>query len=303
MSSGHETLFLSPDPAHKSLTQGDYLKPETWQALNPELHIQDQEFFRNPKIFNLDSQTAGTLNQLLKHEGYFQLSTPGWDFDVRLLAQAVNRICAAELQAPFAFIYDEFWLAFCQLHQILASLLGGDYRYLPDFWVWRVDPARDDSGWSPHRDKGHKSLLPDGSPKSLTVWIPLTVASPLNSCMYLVPAHRDPTYNTEQEKEHRFALPDIRALPGQPGDAFFWNQAVLHWGSRSSRLSQEPRISMAFEFQRTDVAPFNEPLLDPLQVYSFNSRLRLIGKQVLQYQHMYALTPAQKAFAQSCLQA
>jgi hypothetical protein len=53
----------------------------------------------------------------------------------------------------------------------------------------------------------------------------------------------------------------------------------------------ETRVSMAFEFQRSDVAPFNEPLLEPAQIQPFESRLKLIAKQVLQYKHMYGITP------------
>ena len=81
--------------------------------------------------------------------------------------------------------------------------------------------------------------------------------------MYLVPANGDPTYASLQEKEFRFALEAVRALPAAPGDFLVWNQAVLHWGSRSTPRAEESRVSMAFEFQRLDVPPFNRPLLPP----------------------------------------
>jgi ectoine hydroxylase-related dioxygenase (phytanoyl-CoA dioxygenase family) len=141
------------------------------------------------------------------------------------------------------------------------------------------------------------ALFDDGSPKSLTTWIPLTAATPLNSCMYIVPASQDPTYGTAEESEHKFDLPSIRALPAVPGDFFIWNQAILHWGSKTSPLAPETRVSIAFEFQRADVPPFNAPLLEPLGVLTFEARLRLIAKQILQYQHMYALDPEVEKFA------
>jgi hypothetical protein len=68
--------------------------------------------------------------------------------------------------------------------------------------------------------------------------------------------------NTPNEREWRFDVASIRALPGTPGD-FCWNQAVLHWGSKSSRFAPHPRLSMALEFQRGDVTPFNKPLVPP----------------------------------------
>jgi hypothetical protein len=64
----------------------------------------------------------------------------------------------------------------------------------------------------------------------------------------------------------------------------------LHWGGRASSLALGPRASAAFEFQRGNKPPFNQPLLDPLRTPPFHERLGLIGKQVLQYQHMYPLT-------------
>ena len=43
-------------------------------------------------------------------------------------------------------------------------------------------------------DKGRRALFEDGSPKSLTTWIPLSNATALNGCMYIVPALHDPTF-------------------------------------------------------------------------------------------------------------
>jgi ectoine hydroxylase-related dioxygenase (phytanoyl-CoA dioxygenase family) len=167
----------------------------------------------------------------------------------------------------------------------------GPYGMLPDFWIWNVDPAKGESGWKPHRDRGRMALRPDGRPLTLTTWIPLSDATPLNSCMYVVPAHADPTYGTPRENEYRFELPAIRALPAKPGEVLVWNQAVVHWGSRSSHLATESRISMAFEFQANDSPPFNTPILPPDKWVPFDLRLRLIAKQVLQYRHMYKVDP------------
>src|SRR5581483_4001555 len=146
---------------------------------------------------------------------------------------------------------------------LYRELLGGKYCFLPDFWVWNVDPAKGDAGWQPHRDKGRVALFDDGSPKSLTTWIPLSSSTPLNGCMYIVPAMHDMTYGTAEEANWKFDYSSIRALPGEPGDFFIWNQAVLHWGSKTSPRAKESRISIAFEFQRADIPAFNNPLIDP----------------------------------------
>jgi hypothetical protein len=112
----------------------------------------------------------------------------------------------------------------------------------------------------------------------------------MNSCIYVVPAHLDPTYGTPRDKEHIAPMYAVRALPAKPGDYMCWNQAIFHWGSPSSEFSTQPRISMALEFQRGDIGEFNSPLLDSEPFPDFTFRLQLIAKQILQYQHMYGFS-------------
>ncbi|MBM4409652.1 MAG: phytanoyl-CoA dioxygenase family protein, partial [Chloroflexi bacterium] len=138
-------------------------------------------------------------------------------------------------------------------------------------------------------------------PKSLTLWIALSDATPENGCMYLVPADRYPTYNTPEDAKLRFTLPDIRVLPAPAGTAFAWTQAIFHWGARSSSRAAGPRISVGFEFQRGDIAPFNQPLLDIAAPPPFAGRLKLIAKQLLQYDHNYPLPEGQRALARGVL--
>lgn len=261
--------------------------PQFWLDLNPDLHIEA------PGIatpIDVPDATGAALRSLIRTEGYLQAEGMMLERSFEALAAAVKILVSNDLPAPFAFVYDEFWRPFHRLRNVLEQVFGRPYLMLPDFWVWHVSPAKAESGWSPHRDKGRKALFDDGTPKSLTVWLPLTAATPLNGCVYLVPADRDPTYGTERESEWTFAMPDIRALPAQAGDLLMWNQAVLHWGAHASERAAEPRISMAFEFQRDDVKPFNRPLLAPDRAPGFDDRLMLICKQVLQYEHMYGLS-------------
>jgi hypothetical protein len=261
--------------------------PQFWRAFAPEFHIGDSpSFFKELRLSKVTPDQRQALTTLIRTEGYFQ-GAMDWGVNLGMMADRVRALSAANLSPVFAFIYDEFWIPFLKLHDLYLNLLGGNYYVLPDFWIWNVDPKKNDAGWPPHRDMGRLSLLPDGSPKSLTTWIPLSAATTLNGCMYIVPACFDPTYGTDDDKTWKFELPSIRALPGNPGDFFVWNQAVLHWGSKTSRLAPESRVSMAFEFQRADIPPINQPLMPPLSILPFESRLKLIAKQILQYRHMY----------------
>lgn len=229
----------------------------------------------------------------LKREGYVQVPDAIPAELTGPISETVAKFFRLSIPLPFAFVYDELWLAFQSLSKFLGAAMGQDYRALPDFWVWHVNPNENAAGWGPHRDRCVPTLDPDNSPHTLTVWLPFTDATPLNGCMYVLPAHRDDRFverRWDGEGNNTVHNPqDIRALPATAGSMLAWNQAVLHWGSRGSRLGTGPRISAAFEFQRADRPAFNSPLLDPHRIPSFSERLGLIGKQVLQYRHMYPL--------------
>ena len=262
---------------------------ETWLVRAPGLHIGGDIMRQSVRVFGPTNSQIADLDGRLRHDGYFQLAHD-FGLDLAMMADTVRRFSAAGIPPVFCFVFDEFWAPFDALGAMYRSLLG-PYCLLPDFWLWNVDPTKGEAGWKPHRDRGHFALRGDGRPVSLTTWIPLSDATPLNSCMYVVPAHADPTYGTLHENEYRFELAAIRALPAKLGEVLVWNQAVLHWGSRSSHHATESRISMAFEFQANDSKPFNTPLLPPDTPVPFELRLRLIAKQVLQYRHMYKLDP------------
>jgi ectoine hydroxylase-related dioxygenase (phytanoyl-CoA dioxygenase family) len=278
------------------MNTGEFYKREYWLSFARGLNIDDRSLLRDVPFLEMSQAEQESCAALLKEEGYFQGSA-NWGLDLRLMADTVRALSAEGLSPVFAYLYDEFWYPFLELHRLYETLLGGRYCLLPDFWVWNVDPKKSESGWAPHRDKGRAALREDGSPKSLTTWIPLSPSTPLNGCIYIVPAQHDPAYGTANEKQRSFEYQGIRALPGQPGDFFIWNQAVMHWGGRASPRAPESRVSMAFEFQRSDVRPFNNPLIDSLRVLSFEARLQLIAKQIYQYQHMYPLDPNVAVFA------
>jgi len=263
-----------------------FQEPEFWRSLAPDLHIEDSSLFDNVPCVEL----KGEWQSQFRDEGYLQ-GNAQWGLDLALLAGTVRSLSGAGLSPVFAFLFDEFWHPFVKLHLLFRALLAGDYSLLPDFWVWNVDPRKREAGWQPHRDKGRKALFADGSPKSITAWIPLSSATPLNGCMYVVPKPLDPTYATPEEQQIRFAPQSIRALPGRPGDFFIWNQAIYHWGGASSPYAAESRVSMAFELQRADVPPFNAPLIEPLRVVPFEERLLLIARQLHRYRHMYDVDP------------
>lgn len=260
-----------------------------WRELNPQLTIARQALADGTS----PRQSLERIAARMARDGYFGDADPELERLTPLIAEGVRACVEQGLPPVFVFLYDEPWTCFARLAPVLGSLIGADYKLLPDFWAWHVDPRKAESGWRPHRDKSDDALNPDGTPKSLTVWIPLSDANPLNSCIYLLPAHLDPLYGKPPRADG--ALPPVfgaRALPAKPGEWLCWNQAVLHWGSGSSEFAEEPRISMALEFQRGDIPAFNTPLLERAPLPDFEFRLRLVAKQILQYRHMYGFSEA-----------
>lgn len=232
-------------------------------------------------------------------EGYYQLDPLDFGVPVDDMLRLMDRLHEASIPLAFCFVFDEFWKVFLKLHFAIEVVLGRDYLRLPDFWSWRIDPVTEGRGWKPHRDKSGDVLFEDGSPKSISVWVALTEATTLNGCMYILPADRDPSYRNSSVD--LFATPwasfidGFRALPVPAGTAIIWNQHVWHYGSRSSKRGSSPRYSLAVEFQKSRIAPFNHPISSSLYIPGFDERLALIGKQVFQYQHMYPLTEEVKS--------
>lgn len=267
--------------------------PDYWKTLNPQLSVGEDFTSLSGSVLSVEQEYQEKLLLNLKKEGYFQLDSFLSESEISRMATGIEKLRESGWPVPFAFIYDEFWQTFCRLSQILSVILGEEYRQLPAFWAWYINTTNTEKGWQPHRDNGGNTLLPDGMPKCVTIWIPLSDAIPLNGCMYILPAPFDPNYggNVQKgEKKESINFQDIRALPATAGSVLCWNHAVLHWGSRSSERAPHPRISLAFEFQRSDVEAYKTPLLDPFNPPNFNQRLALIGKQILQYQHMYPLS-------------
>ncbi|HXC54006.1 MAG TPA: phytanoyl-CoA dioxygenase family protein [Rhizomicrobium sp.] len=278
------------------LTFEEITTRETWARFAPGFHIGDEARFRAAPALELGANRREELMGQLVFDGYFQESGLDWGLDVAAMAAAVRAVSAAGLLPVFAFVFDEFWLPFRKLRLWYAGLLG-DYAFMPDFWAWNLEPRRGDVGWPPHRDKGHYALAADGTPKALTTWIALSRAEPLNGCMYIVPASCDPVYGTPSDNEIRFDLQSVRALPAAAGDVLMWNQSVLHWGGRTAPRATESRVSIAFEFQRADIAPYNKVVLKPDVLPGFEARLALIAQQILQYPHARTFDAATLAIA------
>ena len=283
------------------LTTDDLRRPNFWRSEFPRLDLSGTVDARRYAADLPYSEEDRLIDeQRMAEDGYIQGRHPILSLYGPKLADAARH--CAELGVPpvFLFLFNDVWRCFYALAPAITPLVGAPLCALPDFWLWHIDPESGEAGWTPHVDKGPYALTREGRPLSVTVWIPLSEANPLNSCIYVLPASRDPEYRAQQ----RFRDPDItqvRALPASPGDWLCWNQALLHWGGASSRFADQPRMSMALEFQTGTTSPFNEPLISDPDKLDFDGKLRLVAKQILQYRHMYKVDPVVESLALSFL--
>lgn len=228
----------------------------------------------------LGADTRQRLLGDLREEGWCMHPRPYKDDLVERLHQGVYDLRKRRLPAAFIWVFDETWHLFGRMDPLWRHVLGDNYRVLPCFWAWYIPKSGAKTGWEPHRDrsKGAPNVKADGTPLTLTSWIPLSRATPNNGCMYIVPAaHTAPSRKALNPR-------DARALPANPGDVLAWRQDVWHWGGRSSRYAEEPRVSVGLEFQAGRRARFNKPLIAPMTVPTLDHRLALLGANLKRYQ-------------------
>jgi hypothetical protein len=219
-------------------------------------------------------------------DGYFIETAVVPVAETQALVAAIEQLRAQGWHAQFAFVFDEFWtLAWAGgLREIAAALLGQGPLLIPAVAVHYVDVGGS-RGWAPHTDG---TQFDD----RLTTWVPLTDATLVNGCIYVVPRSEDldeamTRFNTV-ETTHADAvalMQRARALPAPAGSVLGWAFDVLHWGSVSLG-APTPRVSVAYEWLGPDGYPEEHelPLLnldDGLP--SLAERLDLIARSILSY--------------------
>jgi ectoine hydroxylase-related dioxygenase (phytanoyl-CoA dioxygenase family) len=197
----------------------------------------------------------------------------------------MTRIVRSKLRPEYVFVYDEYYQVLSRLNNVLTPILGPGYQLVAEELNAFFIPTDDDAkGIGPHRDflRAADSLGAGGLPNLINVWIPLTDATSLNSCMYVLPGHLDPLYphgGSEMDRKIAVDLQDIRALPAGAGSILCWNTSLLHWGGRSSRRAKHPRLSFAVYFQSRRIPPLHFTAIDIPSPIPFKHRIYLVERQ------------------------
>ena len=274
------------------ITPKNATQREIWQQLNPQLTISTgiDPVVAVEKIGAGDGGFEGAeLSDRFWDEGYFLIEDILPKDELAKLRQGIETLVSNGMSPALIYLYDEAWQVFRRLKPLLSHFLGDRVALLPHFWAWHVDPGQDGRGWPPHRDYQGESVVGDDMLISLSLWVPLSNASPDNGCMYVLPRSFEKCYDLAVTKPEDVFLQDVRALPAGPGAVMGWRQDLYHWGGRASKHESEPRISLSLEFQNAVFDPMADQLLDLEKAPEFMDRLGLIASQFEKYQHMQSI--------------
>ena len=265
-------------PAERKLPEGLAIaaqSAEFWRRLAPELTISDGQP-RAPISRQADLSRKEQMR--LINDGYLHLKQPGLQADLAKLAAAMVRIGNAGMPPSFVGVYDEIWSVAGQLSEVMNVLLGGKAQLVPDFQAILNDT--DFVGSTPKRQRPSLGVFDDGTPKSASLWVPLTQSTAENGCVYAVPARFDRNYGKTGATRADASLMSIRALPMQPGDILVMSGETYHWQSRAERHNADgPQLALKWEFQSREIAPLDGTVIDSFPYVSFETRLAILAQQ------------------------
>ena len=258
---------------------------EFWRDLNPGLSISESPFQVSQPATQPSKDLLNQYRERMIEEAYFQTEPTLPPEMVSAMRAAIESVKQAGLPAMFAFVYDIFYQGLTHFDAAFKAALGENYRLVPNLAVYYIEATDEGKGFAPHRDAEYLNALDEqGLPTVMTVWITITEASPLSSCLYIVPKNRDPQYAQSigdlSVTADAFAWEDVRALPTPPGVMSCWTQYLFHWGSRASRRAKDPRITYAVYLQSGRVAPVTEQTVAVPSPLSFAQRLSMICRSL-----------------------
>lgn len=280
-------IRLRSQRAHDRVA-ADIRTPEFWRALNPHLTVSDGPVAAGPPLGRLDPSCLEGAARQLRADGYCQLPPVVAPAELAGLRTGIERIAAQGLRAVFIWVYDEPYALFRRLAAMLEPVLGVRPLLVPreiaGFFVPSGDPAWTRlSAYEPHRDwlGGDPGVLRHDLPDVLNLWVPLADVTPLDSCIYVVPAPCDADYHAAEPRRHwhDVRLQDIRAVPAAAGSVLAWTTHLIHWGSRSSRYATGPRVSVSANLHRRGVPPLDE-VAETDGAFPFADRVRWVSGKI-----------------------
>jgi len=282
---------------HRSLPQGLAIasqSPEFWRRMAPDLTISDS----HPRLAgDRPLRDIETERMRLRNDGFLHLADGPRSGDLQRIANAMSRIVRAGLPAAFIGVYDEVWSLVAQNSALIAGIFEGNGAMVPNFWA---SHSATNAGLAAMRRRPGNGIFTNGSPSNITVWIPVTDATPENGCIYVVPAGQDRNYGKSGAPRADASLSGIRALPAKAGDMLIWSGETYHWQGRPERTrGGAALLSLTWEFQSRDIPPLEGALVDSFPFVPFETRLGLLAHQMPNHRHDLSPNPVWRAVQQT----
>lgn len=257
--------------------ESDALSFAYWSNISNELSKRNAEYQIDHNILDYDD-----LAEHLKTQGYFISSTLIPLNFCQKLINGIDAVIKRGLSPTWALMLDEYWDMYRALDPLVSRMLGENFKFVTGNYVFVVPNTDNAGGWGVHRDLPlQNSLRKDGMPEIMSFWVALTDATPLNSCLYCVPASRDPNYPDNLTNCSVSRVEDIECLAVKAGQVIGLNHALLHWGSRSSSRGCSRRISLVFDMQRDDAQPYHHVRLDSKSCPTFEVKAAYVAHVIL----------------------
>lgn len=329
-------------PPDESLSESDPLL-SMLQSACARNEIQSAQYWRDAVEGGLRVMEAGMecieadpdvccgLRDHLAAHGWVQSAIPCVG-GTNAILNGMRSIAKLGWPPAFVFMYDETWSLAKRVWKMAETIIGAPCVMEPSFAAFNLrhhsSTGRRHIGANfgqPHRDHSYsESCLSDGSPKILSVWIPLNNVDCTNGCMYVVPKDFDNKFDRDdldghvhlQRKEAdpedtensswNFPLQGIRPLEGAAGSFMAWQGNLIHWGSSCHPAALDPRANLAFVFRRADVPqdPKHPPMAaDELDGDgpSVGCRLGMVAQALLWFSNWYDLKPGVAALLKTLM--
>lgn len=257
------------------------LNLDCWAALAPSLKLS-ASLAPSGEFVDFGQEEIQKHVSGIRNEGYLITKSLVPPETRNSLINGIDELVSRRFNPTWALLYDDFWNLFMSMRPLAKSILGDNYKYVTGNYIFIVDNTDSASGWGVHRDLPFRnSIREDGLPDIMSLWVALTDATPLNSCLYCLPASRDPNYPHNLPNQSIQHVEDIECMAVQAGQVIGLNHGLLHWGSRSSSRGASRRVSFVFDIQRGDVPCYHEALLDPTSPITFEQRAAYVGHVLL----------------------
>lgn len=263
-----------------------------WRGMAPALTISDHQ----PGPFSVPGS-----DQLLQHRlrlmnaGYAHLPGAAETGKLSSLTDAMTEIAAAGLPPAFLGVYDECWDVVARLSPLIEGVLGGAARLLPDFWAGHGHACPPIAAG---RAMAGRGVFRNRAPKTITVWVALTDATPDNGCLYLVPADQDKEYGRREPGQAKAPLPAIRAVPTRAGDVVIMTGDTYRWqGQAETSKGQPPVMYLSWSFCEAS-AGFGVTI-DSFPYVPFETRLSILGGQMRAHADELGPQPVWRAVQQA----